>query len=154
MVQGSFYLLKNPSVKQNVIHEIQAINTQDKLWCVKVEEFKEKRSQRQNRYLWGWVYRTIVDQLNASGQIIQLDDGREMEWTPELLHEAFKTVFLALPPIKTKRGELKQYQSTASLSKKDFNEYLDSIDRACANWWVGIHVPAPVGLWKDILEDS
>ena len=73
-----------------------------------------------------------------------------MDWSDEVLHEAFKSAFLELPPILTVKVEIKRYKSTTKLSTKEFSEYLQKIDGASANWWVNISVPAPRGMWESL----
>jgi len=152
-VNGAFYLLKNEQIKENLIRCINDIDVKKEVLAVKIEPWSEPRTKKQNRYLWGWVYANIVMLLNESGQCITLKDGREMDWTVDVLHEAFKTVYLALPAIETKKGEIRQFKSTSELSKKEFTEYMDNIDKACSGWWAGIYVPVPTAMWADIYSE-
>ena len=46
-----------------------------------------------------------------------------MEWTKDLLHEAFK-MYRKLPPLETLKGEVEMYESTAKMGKKRFSEFL------------------------------
>ena len=147
-VNDEFWLLKNNDQKANVINHIQQLDLQ-KVKAVKVVDWDEPRTKRQNAYLWGWVYANIVQKLNDSGQGIPLETGEKMDWTDKILHEALAGTYLVMPPIKTKRSEINLRKSTAGLNKKEFNEYLENIDKACYNWW-GISVPAPTrGVWHE-----
>ena len=152
-MEGIFYLLKNDDIRQNAIEYLSNVDIKESVKCVKIEEWSEPRTKRQNRYIWGWVYSNIVDQLNESGQVITTKDGGSLDWTPDILHEAFKCVYLALPPIETKKGTINQYRSTASLNKKEFSEYLNNIDKACTTWWTGVSVPPPRGVFDHIYEE-
>jgi hypothetical protein len=87
-----------------------------------IELEKKGRSRSQNNYY--WVYLNVI--------------ARETGENADDLHEFFKRKFL--PPVfKTVRGqELQLPRSTTTLSKAEFNEYLD---RICA--LVEIPLPDP-----------
>lgn len=145
-------LIREERHKQTAINEINAITpSQKKPFCIHIGEWKETRTQKQNRYLWGWVYSNIAQQLNDSGQVIQCREGREMEWTKDLLHEAFK-MYRKLPPLETLKGEVEMYESTAKMSKKRFSEFLEDVRKACWGWWE-IEIPEPVGIWCEYHKD-
>lgn len=149
-MQGLFYILRNEDIKNDVIEQIKEIDVSEKIKCVIIKDYEPKRTERQNRYLWGWVYENIVTQLNDSGQCISLSNGGSMQWNNILLHEALKKVYLALPPILTLKGEINLYKNTANLTKKEFGQYLQDIDLACENWWSQVLVPPPRGIWSEI----
>lgn len=148
MEQGKFILIKTEKNKQYALQAISQVSPNpEKPKIVKISNYEETRTDKQNRYLWGWVYSNIAKQLNESGQVITTKDGQEMEWTKDLLHEAFK-LYRKLPPIETMKGVIEQHESTASMSKKRFSEFVDQIRRACLGWW-NIEIPEPVGIWLE-----
>jgi hypothetical protein len=149
---SEFYLLKTDDIKKRVAGEISTIDVHGKLMSVTIAEYSETRSQKQNRYLWGWIYANIVRLLNESGQTIKLKEGKDIEWTKDTIHEAFKVTFLALQPIETAKGEIKRYQSTASMKKVEFKTYLEDIDKACWSWF-NITIPQPHGMFEHIYND-
>ena len=81
------------------------------------------RSVQQNRYYWG----VVVDLLAAY-----------TGYLPEEMHEALKFKFL-----RVKRDKLPDtVKSTANLSKDDFCEYIDSIQKWAATE-MGVVIPDP-----------
>lgn len=87
----------------------------------------EPRSNRQNRYLWGVVYKLISDEVGHS---------------PEEIHEILKDKFL--PKHKIEIGNLKEEVpvSTKELTTADFNEYIETIQRFAAEQ-LSIVIPDP-----------
>lgn len=83
---------------------------------------KPKRSDKQNRYLWGVVYKLISDHT-----------GFEVEE----VHELMKFRFL-----RTQIGRFETTLSTAKLSTIEFNEYLDKINRFAIEE-CGFSIPLP-----------
>ena len=143
-----FCLLRNEHNKKLLLDYLKSIPpSNDNPLCVYVGRWNETRSQKQNRYLWGWIYSSIEKKLNDSGQLLDLSDDRSMEWTKELLHEALK--FLRqLPPIETKKGEITMHESTSSMNKKRFSQYIQDIHKVCHTYW-HIEIPEPLGIWSD-----
>jgi hypothetical protein len=73
------------------------------------------RTQKQNAYLWGVIYKVIADYTGFIDQEI---------------HELFKEKFLNYT--KVKWGKLFEFtKSTASLGKGDFSIYVESIRQYC-----------------------
>lgn len=148
--EGVFYVPRTEQQLEIVIDAVKSIDVNaERPKSVQIKDWDETRTQRQNRYLWGWIYAEIVRQLNESGQLITKADGQEMEWTKDILHEALAETFLRLPPIETKRGEIKLRESTAKLSKQKFGEYLENIERACVGWWNIRIAPPQAGVWHE-----
>ena len=146
------YIIREEQHKRFAVKAIEDIEPSPKKpHAVYVGEWKETRTQKQNRYLWGWVYSNIARLLNESGQIIQRKDGAEMEWTDKLLHVAF-AMYRELPPIETINGEIVMHESTAEMSKQRFSKYVEDIKRACWGWF-NITIPEPVGIWVDYYND-
>ena len=80
------------------------------------------RSHQQNRYYWG----VIVDIV-----------GKELGYSPDETHEAFKIKFLL-----DRRGKIPTIRSTATLTTKEFEEYLENI-KMWASEFLGIVLPDP-----------
>ena len=106
------------------------------------EGFKQLgRSSLQNAYLWGWLYWGIADALSECGRVIQCDDGTEIPFTVDILHEwIFADRFRVSGVIIFKGKEKKIYESTAKMSKTRFIKYVDDIKRFCIQYW-DFHVP-------------
>ena len=141
-------IIREERHKQTALAAVEGIKpSQKNPTAVFIGEWKETRTQKQNRYLWGWVYANIVEKLNESGQVIQCRNGREMEWTKDLLHEAFK-LYRKLAPVETAKGIIELFESTAKMDKQRFSAYIDDIRKACWGWW-NITIPEPIGIWLD-----
>ena len=149
-VEGQYFWPRNEEQRQIAANAVLNINLDtDKLTFVKIAEWEESRTERQNSYLWGWVYANIAQQLNDSGQGIPLKNGEMMDWDKDTLHEVFAGKYLALPPIETVRSEIPRRKSTTKLTVKEFNKYLSDIERACGSWWQ-ISIPTPTrGVWYE-----
>ena len=115
---------------------------------VTLEPWEEKRNQLQNRYLWGWLYKNIVQQLEDAGIVIPLDDGREYPYTADMLHEIFKETFLCYDTIVHKGKERKLCYSTTQLLRKakqgeeqrSFRNYVTQIKQFVHQMWA-IDIP-------------
>ena len=80
------------------------------------------RTALQNRYLNGWVYtRQICDKLNEAG--ITMPGGGL--WTRDAIHAAMQECFLMTHEYLLKGKHVKVFESTASMSRKRFREYVD-----------------------------
>jgi len=117
-------------------------NLPDGFYTNRIEKVFGKRSDRQNRYLWGVVYPAVREGLK--------DVGYETESLDEV-HEFCKGKFIALEGRKRKRlinkitGEVKYIsvvKSTRKLSTTQFNEYFESIIRWAAEY-LSIEIPYP-----------
>lgn len=75
--------------------------------------FKLPRSQQQNKYYWGCV----VD-----------IPAREIGYTSEEMHEAYKWMFLRMH----EEGRPETVRSTTSLNTAEFKEYIDKCVMWCA----------------------
>ena len=73
-------------------------------------ELSDKRSTKQNRYLWGCVYDAIVKKWSI-----------DLGWDEEDVHDYLKTKFLRR---RLPNGEV-VVGSTAVLKKKPFTEYVE-----------------------------
>jgi hypothetical protein len=90
------------------------------------------RSEQQNRYYWG----VVVDLLSLS-----------TGYTPDEMHEALKMKFLMVH-----RENLPDtVKSTARLTKDEFCEYIDNIQKWAARD-MGVVIPDPDSVFMDALE--
>jgi len=115
---------------------------------VEVTPWEQKRSDLQNKYLWGWLYRYLSDKLEEGGIVIPLDDGREWPYNPDMLHEIFKDRFLCYDTISVKGQERKLCYSTTNLlikpkegdEQRGFARYVTQIKQFAIQVW-GIDIP-------------
>ncbi len=96
------------------------------------------RSDLQNRYLNGWIYKQACRALNEAGYSI-----RGMTFTRARLHAMCQQLFLVVEEVPLASGRISYiYESTASMSTKRFCEYGEEVK----NWLhqdFGISVPDP-----------
>ena len=99
------------------------------------------RSASQNAYLWGWLYRHVASALHDSGQVITCDDGTEIPFTADILHDWVFADRFRVSGVAMYRGkEKKLYESTSKMTKKRFGEYVEQIKQFSIQYW-GIHIP-------------
>jgi hypothetical protein len=104
----------------------------DRAWRVVVEPYKAKRSDSQNRYLWGVVYPTILKAGNLDG------------WHAEDLHEYFLGEHFGWETLDGMgRKRVKPLKRSARLSKQEFSEYVAFIQQRAAE--MAIFIPDPEG---------
>jgi hypothetical protein len=108
----------------------------EKAWRVDVVEHKPKRSDAQNRALWGHIYPFI---LKAGGEAFAGWDKSDLHTA--FMGECFGWVMLDSPLGKRR----KPAKSSAKLNKQEFADYIACIQRTMAN--VGVFVPDPDPLW-------
>lgn len=103
----------------------------------KCQEIKESRSQAQNRLYHQWL-RDIVWQFEERGDIIPKDDLHE--WLRDKLIESeyYTNTLTWEEKVKDK--------STTKLNKKQFNKYIEDIERYL---WQNFQVshPLPTDMW-------
>ena len=93
----------------------------DKQVKLTVQTIGNTRTNRQNRYLWGGVYGTIVFALKEQGYLFSQDE----------IHEKLKSEFLMEERINEQTGEIYRVsRSSASLDALEFSEYVDM----CRRW--------------------
>jgi hypothetical protein len=85
------------------------------------------RSNNQNSWLWGVVYKEIANHMGYS----------ETE-----IHEIMKQKFLPPKFVKWKGKEIKMQSSTTNLNKIEFGEFIERIRSEVASF--GIVIPDPV----------
>lgn len=83
-----------------------------------------RRSSRSNAFLWAGIYGPVA---------------RELGYTPEQIHEAFKDRFLAREDLTT---GLRIVESTAKLSQDRFTQYIEQI-REWSHGFLGLYLESP-----------
>lgn len=102
--------------------------THDKAWRISVCEHKASRSQQQNRYLWGVIYKTI------------LEAGQLQGWDADDLHEYLLGEWSGWEVIEGfGRKRMKPIQRSSTLNKEQFAAYIDFIQRKMAEH--GVFIP-------------
>ena len=153
MMNSEFFICRSEYQKECAAESI--LNRPiDKAFCVKIEDKEPKRTDLQNRYLWGWLYDQIAKNLEEAGIVICCEDDTEQPWTKEVLHEFFKIKFLMISEIVSKKGKtLPLTKSTTKLTSKEFNQYVEDIEKFCYMFW-SISIPKPNrGKWYDYYRE-
>lgn len=103
-------------------------NTIDKLITIDWKSVKPTRSLLQNKYYWGVVIAYL---------------SKEIGYTPQVMHEYMKETFLSSSYLGMPDGEgIKYYPSTKTLSKKEFDDYIQQI-RIWAGEFLSLDIPLP-----------
>lgn len=158
MMSGDFYIVRTAHHLDNAVKSVQAIvPSVDHPMAVKVEPFKAKRSELQNRYLWGWHYAKIVHYLQEVGTVIHCDDGEDIDYTAEILHEIFRGKFLIRDTITAvgNSGESKTltlYYSTTELNTKQYSDFIDNVTQFVWQFWQ-FNIPPGRGLYDQWAEE-
>ena len=154
MIQGEYRIIRNDHEKAQAVAALVDVRPdKDNPVAIKFEPYKKKRSDLQNRYLWGWIYDQIARQLDEAGIVIHCDDGTEHPYTKDVLHEIFKQKFLAIGTLEAKGRSLPLYESTTGLNKKQFSEFTESVRGFVWQFW-GITVADPnAGYWQTIAKE-
>ena len=142
-MNGQAFRLVNELVRGNAIRALQsAAIGGDEIMVVRIEPEEKKRTLRQNKYLWGVVYKTIVD--NDPGYFVNdaVDSLRKTARlsTAEVVHEFCKARFL--PSADLPGLQITVAPSTAKLPRKEFQEYVESIRRWAADE-LQVFIPEP-----------
>ena len=142
-MNGQAFRLVNELVRGNAIRALQsAAIGGDEIMVVRIEPEEKKRTLRQNKYLWGVVYKTIVD--NDPGYFVNdaVDALRKTARlsTAEVVHEFCKARFL--PSADLPGLQITVAPSTAKLPRKEFQDYVESIRRWAADE-LQVFVPDP-----------
>ena len=142
-MNGQAFRLVNELVRGNAIRALQsAVIGGDEIMVVRIEPEEKKRSAQQNKYLWGVVYKTIVD--NDPGYFVNdaVDALRKTARlsTAEVVHEFCKARFL--PSADLPGLQITVAPSTAKLPRKEFQDYVESIRRWAADE-LQVFIPEP-----------
>lgn len=142
MTARSFRLV-NEQVRRNAMAAVAAAETGGGVvMTVTIAPEEKKRTVQQNRYLWGVVYKTIVD--NDPGffcnDAVDILRKRARLSAAEVVHEFCKARFL--PSADFPELQISVAPSTAKLPRKEFQDYVEAIRR-----WVAqelqVFVPDP-----------
>lgn len=101
---------------------------------ITVEKRKIKRSNPQNRYLWGICYPILQNCLKESGNVFNID----------MVHELMRLRFLKdVVMVNEDTGEiLDRVKSTTELSTIEFNTYTDNIKQFALEFFNTV-IPEP-----------
>lgn len=113
--KGKFLWLEEDLMKKY----IDGLN--DGFYDLIIRKKKKSRSNNQNRYLWGVVYKMIADETGHSSDEV---------------HEHVRWRFLR------KHGKLETVRSTPDLSTVEMEKYLEDIRRFCATE-LNLSIPLP-----------
>lgn len=122
------FIILNEETKKAAIDFIRNL-APDKKWVCEIKKKTKKRSLSQNALMWMWLNDVAKQMSDITGY-----DQDEM-------HAVFKKKFLVPRIVRVDDVEVDIY-STKNLTTKEFTEYLERIDRFCAQEF-GIHVPHP-----------
>lgn len=142
-MNGQAFRLVNELVRGNAIRALQsAAIGGDEIMVVRIEPEEKKRTLRQNKYLWGVVYKSIVDNdpgFFCNDAVDSLRKTARLS-TAEVVHEFCKARFLPsadLPGLQITVAPL-----TAKLPRKEFQDYVEAIRRWAADE-LQVFVPDP-----------
>ena len=141
MTTQSFRLV-NEQVRRNAIAAIMALRTDGEIMTVCIAPEEKKRSTQQNKYLWGVVYKTIVDNDPGFFCCDVVDSLRKTARlsAAEVVHEFCKARFL--PSADLPGLQITVAPSTAKLPRKEFQDYVEAIRRWAADE-LQVFVPDP-----------
>lgn len=113
--------------KANACRFIQGLSA-DKSWRVTVEAAKSRRSVQQNRYLWGVCYAAFMPHLPG--------------WDAEDIHEYMLGEWSGWETVEGfGKKRLRPIRRSSKLSKQEFCDFVDFIQRKGAEH--GVYVPGP-----------
>lgn len=142
-MNGQAFRLVNELVRGNAIRALQsAAIGGDEIMVVRIEPEEKSRSHRQNRYLWGVVYKTIVDNdpgFFVNDAVDALRKAAKLS-TVDVVHEYCKARFL--PAAEFAGLGICVAPSTAKLSRQAFQEYVEAVRRWAADE-LQVFVPDP-----------
>ena len=105
---------------------------------ISIEKQTKQRSNPQNRYLWGVVYKYIAE---------------ETDMDTESIHHFCKSEFLAENPVK--RLPIPKVKSTKKLNTAEFNTFIGDILKWAAEF-LNLYIPLPSEeeMWGGLLNDK
>lgn len=104
----------------------------DKSWAVEIKRKQRKRSDDQNRYLWGVVYPSII---SAGGEQLR-------GWSAEDVHEYLLGEIYGWETLEGfGRKRLRPLRRSSKMTSAEFAEFVGEIQRRMAE--IGIYVPDP-----------
>ena len=127
-----FVLRANDTTRVNVLANAQrflAALPTTKSWRVEVCEHRERRSDAQNRYLWGVCYAELH---RATGQEAE-------DWHEYMLGECYGWETVEMMG----RKKLRPMRRSSKMDRKEFAEYVEFIQRRAAEHGIFIQDPDP-----------
>jgi hypothetical protein len=94
---------------------------------IELKEYRDNRSNRQNRYYWGVVLKVLSDYTG---------------FTQDEMHEELKKRFLSYFKVLPTGEEVKLTQRTANLNTEEFERYLEKV-RMFAAQELDVVIPLP-----------
>ncbi|MDO4642504.1 MAG: recombination protein NinB [Cardiobacteriaceae bacterium] len=140
---SQLFRLVNEQVRRNAAAAVQAVAISgEKVLVVRIEEEESKRTQQQNKYLWGVVYQTIVDNDPGFFRSDIIDGIRKQARlsVKDVVHEFCKAQFLRAAEFADLN--LVVSPSTAKLPRREFHEYVENIRRWAAET-LQVFIPDP-----------
>jgi hypothetical protein len=102
----------------------------DKPWMVTIEPYQRRRTEQQNRYLWGVCYATMIQHLPG--------------WRAEDVHEFMLGEHFGWEKLEGLGGiRLRPILGSSRLNKQDFSDHIAFIQQKAAE--LGIFIPDPEG---------
>ncbi len=122
-------------IADNAIKTISELDRKKK-WEIEVKESKDTRTTKQNKYLWGVVYKLLSDETGNDS---------------EDLHEYFLGEYFGWEEVQVFGGrKLRPRHRSRNLPTNDFFEFVEFIRRrAAVN---GYYIPDPDPYWRQMLE--
>lgn len=129
-MQTTITLLADRHSNANAVRFFERLPT-GQAWRVIVEPWKPKRSQSQNRYLFGVVYPALLKHLEG--------------WEAEDVHEFFLGEHFGWETLEgLGRKRVKPIRRSSKLTKQEFSDYIAFIQKRAAE--MGVYIPDPEGL--------
>ena len=151
MTEGQYFLIRTQDHKDHAIRSILDSVRPDaeKPVAIQIVTDGDNRTKLQNSYLWGWLYKNIVEQLEEAGIQIPLEDGTKYPYDKDILHDIFGRKFRTVGTLVAKNGsEMPLIKSTTKMGKKEFGEYCDNVEKFAHEFW-GITIPPSRGIYRD-----
>lgn len=128
----SFYVptgQERPAVLARIIRTVEALPL-DKQWTVVISQHKPRRTDAQNRYLWGVCYPAI---LQGGGETLG-------GWRAEDLHEYFLGETFGWELMEGFGQKRKRpIRRSSTMNKQEFSDYVNTIQQRAAE--LGIVIP-------------
>jgi hypothetical protein len=108
------------------VQKIIAALSKEKAWTIEIDEYKPKRSDQQNRYLWGVCYAELMKVLPG--------------WQAEDIHEYMLGEHFGWETIEGMgRKRLRPLRRSSALNKQEFSDFVAFIQRKAAEH--GCYIP-------------
>ena len=120
---------ERPAALARITRLVQGLDLK-KRWLVTVAEHRPRRSDPQNRYLWGVVYPTILKAGTLEG------------WTADDIHDYLLGEHFGWETVEGfGKKRLRPLRRSSKLNKQEFSDFVAFIQRRMAEH--GIYVPDP-----------